>query len=212
MSENGSVINSPIGRVRRPTFNQPHQPRVLTVDDATTPEDLPQSVQRQPNLQQAKIVHGIAERPPAPDEQRMNPQRKRGLQAILGIGRIERTVPVDGVQFTLHTLNTRETKIITSIPRQYAKMENAGYDMVFEMRSYTLAFALESIDGVSFADVVGSDEFEDALATVYEFDEILAAVLYREYQDMVKEGRAQYKLDAQDTTDAAKEIVEDIKK
>lgn len=220
----GTTISSPIGRVHRP----PQSPqKIFTVDDPRDPRDqnmqnpqneldelgLPRSVQRQPHLKHSQIIQGIAERPIV-EEQRFSPQKKRALEAILGIGRITKDVTVDNVVFKLRSLNSRENNTLVNIPRKYSKMENAGYDIIFEMRAYTLACSICEIDGIPFSDILNG---ADPLDAIYELDENLSALLYREYQNMIKEGRALYGLNTEDNSEtpsqnSTEEIISDIKK
>jgi len=184
-------IKSSIGRIRRTATGADSFPqKTFVVDDPifdNMPKDLP------PPVRETK-------------PERINPQHKRGLEALLGIARLTKETTVDGIVFKLQSLKTKEAKMLTEIAAKYSQIENSGYTMLFEIRTFALACSVAEVDGVSFSEIIGSDDIEEKMAVVEEFDENLATVLYNTYEEMTKEGRELYK------TDSAKELISDIKK
>lgn len=127
------------------------------------------------------------------------------LEILAGIARGTKDIEIGGVTFGLRTLKAREQKDLV----MRATNSSNGFDEMFTVRIYTLAYGVYQIDGRDACEVLGTYKI-DELAKIYEdFEESLVSKLHEEHTNMVKEHNS---LVFKDLGQNSKEIVETIKK
>lgn len=196
-------IESKLGR-KVYSSDAPEQRRVMTVsDESSESPDEAEQFQRFKEMerfrQQAKQSDDI--------KNKINPEFKKRIEFLSGIGRIEESVVIDNIKFTLQSLKAKEQEEVFDY---ISNMGNVNaIKMQFEMRAYTLVKSLFLIDDQPLDLVFGKDP-KVQLAALKEFDEAVLDYLYKFYQEkIVKAGQSKYSIKS---VAEAKEVVAEIKK
>ncbi len=138
-------------------------------------------------------------------EEKVGDYAKKRIELLANIGRLTKTVEIDGITFALKTLKAKEARSITmSIFSCVNDM-----DASFEIRRQTLAKAIYEIDGQTVEDTLGGDDFSLRLALIDDMEDATVIKLYNEFNELRNEVQTKYKLN---TEQEVKEVIEDIKK
>lgn len=195
-------IDSPLGRRRlaMPT------PRVLNVSDES--ETIPTRSQQTvaPNLsQKTQEELEVARKDAMLARKRISPSAKERIEFLINLGRAKTEVTFENVTFTLQSLKAGEMKDVLYAS---SKCETDG-DSMFTLRTYTLAYSLDKIDGQPIGTILGSDELIARLELIEEMDEELIEFLHRSYNAMIQENKKKFMIKNEME---AKEVAEDLKK
>lgn len=137
--------------------------------------------------------------------ERLNDGAKRRIEMLVGMTRHTRSCEVGGNVYVLQTLRSRELRDAVIAATAF----DGSVQSPFEIRKQLLARSLVQIAGMDANQFMGSNDIEDKLAGLDEFDHYLLGRLYDEYLSMVKEAQEKY---AVHTPEQAQEVVEDLKK
>jgi cell fate (sporulation/competence/biofilm development) regulator YlbF (YheA/YmcA/DUF963 family) len=138
-------------------------------------------------------------------EDKVGDYAKKRIEILADIGRLTKTIEIDGVTFTLRTLKSKEARTVTmSI---FGCLNDV--DASFEIRRQTLARAIYEIDGQPTANALGGDDFALRLALIDDMEDATIIKLYNEFNELRNEVQTKYRLN---TEQEVKEVLEDIKK
>jgi hypothetical protein len=137
--------------------------------------------------------------------ERISDVAKRRIEMLLGITKLIRKVDINGNEFILRTLKSKETRNIFMQAAEFT----TNMQVAFEVRRQTLAYSIIGISGVTIEEFLDSDDFNTKLAFVDELDESLSRKLYNEWEILNKESKDKYELSSEED---AKEVVQDLKK
>lgn len=141
-------------------------------------------------------------------QSKISPQNRLRVEILAGIGRMENSVEVDGVKFTMQSLKVYEQEEIFDY---VASLDKASAIRVqFEFRVHTLARAIYAIDDQPLNLVVGSNALEDKVLAMRYLDENVADYLYKWYQENIVD-KAQQRFAVKNEKDA-EEVIEAVKK
>lgn len=140
-------------------------------------------------------------------ENRVSAEAKKRIEMLAGIGRATKEVELEGHTFVLRGLNGRDQRELSLLG--FAMASEQRGDFQFEIRSQILGRALVSIDGASFASIVGSDDLDVKMEALELMDDAILQFLMSTYRIFSKENDEKYEIK---TIDEAKEVIEDIKK
>lgn len=192
----------------RPSPQQ--QPQFYPLDEAALRDfnaryGAPQ--QATPTQEQAELEQQFREAREAKrlGRERLNDGAKRRIEMLVGMTRHTRTFEVGGNVYVLQTLRSRELRDAVIAATAF----DGSVQSPFEIRKQLLARSLVQIAGMDANQFMGSNDIEDKLSGLDEFDHYLLGRLYDEYLSMVKEAQVKY---AAHTPEQAKEVVEDLKK
>lgn len=116
---------------------------------------------------------------------KISPEAKERVNVLLGLGRKYRDVQVGDQVFSIRTLKDGEEA--TAILE--AGSGNKGY--FWELRLWTLALAVEKIDGYPTKQILGVTEDKDIVEIFREMAQIVIQYLYDQYAELVKEVKGQ---------------------
>lgn len=137
--------------------------------------------------------------------ERLSEGARKRLEILIGMTRSTRAVEIEGTQFVLQTLKSKEMR--------QAILDASAFDRTvqspFEIRRQLLAYSLVQIGGVDFDQFVGSSDLSAKLDFVEEMDHALLERLYAEYIDLSTEAKKKYAIK---TEEDAKGVAEDLKK
>lgn len=124
----------------------------------------------------------------------LTPELKRKAESLIFFGKLTKDVEIAGHKYQLSTLTSREqTEILKAL---YSVADAAD---LFTVRSYTLANALKSVDGISIdeADVFedeGPDtfpsKFHRRVAVLDNMQLMIIEKLYNDYNELIKESES----------------------
>lgn len=189
------------------------QAREFNVPDPTL--DPQQHSEIQPSAQPQQ-----AQRPLSPEEaaeyMRMRQQQlgtqnklsdmsKSRVEVLSNLGRLTKEVNIDGIKYSLRTLKNRETQDATLAGLQHA----TNIEVMYEARRQFLARAISHIDGMDFSMVIGSNDLSAKLEEIDNWEEVVVAKLYDEFDKLRDEVKNKY---FPKTDSEMKEVVEEIKK
>lgn len=138
-------------------------------------------------------------------EQRAPASAIQRLEILTGIGRLVRDVEIEGVNFSLKSLKSKEIRIVM----EQAALAKTNVGEALTIRDYTLAFAIYKIDDRPFEQYIGSNEYEDKVETVENLDASVTKTLWKEYSAMINEHQEALK---QDLGKNSEEILDNVKK
>lgn len=210
-------INSPLGRRQMAAQQQ----KVLSVPDESEfssvhpehhsypqhqtprpeympPPAAPQVMQHEEYIQARKAS--------IEEKNKINPEAKKRIEFLIGLGRAKRDVPVDGVVFTLQSLS--DSQMHDVMMRLSTEAKNNA-DAAYISRRVSLAHALILIDGQKPEIILGSGALEDKLELFRSMDDEVVGFLYKNYEEISTKQRQKFAL--KDDKDA-QEVVEQIKK
>lgn len=131
------------------------------------------------------------------------------INYLIGIGRKTIDVPVGDVVFTLRTLKTREMRDALVAANDF---ETKTFEHYYNLRNYTMAFALTAVDNMSLDLVLGIKDLNPNNVIDYLLDEMDDVVLDYLYEKFLKLHNDQKNLFIIKTENELKEVTEDIKK
>lgn len=135
---------------------------------------------------------------------RLSDLARKRVGILANLTRLEKTVKIENYEFIITSLKTKEYKdAIVSL------LGLTALEEPFELKKQILARAIKTIDGLTIAEILGSNNFEDHLLFIDELGEYLSSRLYNEYLTLKNEISEKYSI--KNEVDA-KEVVEDIKK
>lgn len=137
--------------------------------------------------------------------ERLNEGAKRRIEMLVGMTRTTREVDIDGNQFVLQVLRSKEMREAIMAASEFDNTVQSS----FEARRQFLSRSLIVVAGLDIEQFVGSTEFQAKLELIDSLPEPLLARLYDEYVELLKSARDQYSVK---NTETAKEVVEDLKK
>lgn len=106
---------------------------------------------------------------------------KERINVLLGLGRKKKDVKVGDIVFSLRTLSDSENeKAITG-----SIGDDKNY--IWELRTRTLAYAIEKIDNVPLNIVLGTSNIDEIVDILKDFSEVVKTHLYEEYASLIKE-------------------------
>ena len=208
-------IKSSLGQ----TFSGSKPGRVLTVEDESQPKRPIRSFDEGP----ARRVHNYQERTLDEEEikenerrraealemkKRVSPEAKERIIFLTELGRIKKSVEVEGLKFTLQSLKGFEQSEVFDSLSQFVEM--SALRMQYEVRFQTLARAISHIQDKPFSEVIESNDIADKLELVRNLDENVSDHLYKWYQKNIVEF-SQEKYAIKDEEDV-KEVAESVKK
>lgn len=139
---------------------------------------------------------------------RVSPEARNRLEFLSGIGRMEESVTVENVKFTLQSIKSGEQEEVFEVVSDLGNV--SAIKLQFEIRAQTLARAIFAIDDQPLGIVIGSLNIADKVAATRQLDENVADYLYKWYQEhIVKKAQDKY---AVKTEEDAQEVIEAIKK
>ena len=136
---------------------------------------------------------------------RLSPGAKKRIEQLLGMMRLTKEVEMNGIIFSLRTLNAEESRSVLHAAAQY----DGTVETPFELRKQTLSYALEKINGDRIADFLGSPDRSVILEFLDELDENAVSILFRNYTSLSNETDKRYGIVSDQD---AKEVLEDLKK
>lgn len=197
-----SEINSPLGRRQLAT----QSPRILNVpDEESIPLAEPQFVSQVRPIQKSGDELDTARKLAVENRKRVSPAAKERIEFLMNLGRGKLDVTVDDVVFSLQSLRDNELKNALMAGSKGTTRAEA----MFEIRKYTLAYAIEKIDGQTFAIIIGDDDIEIKADVISKMDESLIEHLHNSYEEMIRKNKEKFAIK---TEGEAKEVVEDLKK
>jgi len=134
----------------------------------------------------------------------LNPNAKKRVEILSGIGRVKKDVAIDGVQFSLRTLKVKEIQEISNL--LFSNSNNL--ETLFNTRKIHLSYSLFAIDGNKIEDILETDDLDAKQELIEELDETTIQVLYKEYGILNEESKIKYGLN----DIKVEEVSEDIKK
>jgi len=135
----------------------------------------------------------------------LDPEKKNKLEILLGLKRKYGNLEIDDHTITLRNLSAKESKVLVKSAFSMQE-ENRKVDQLFDIRNYTLAFALYAIDDVKISDILGmNDTMEMRLSMIEEMPEAAISELHEFYEKNIAVRQPQ-------TEHEAKEVMGDIKK
>ena len=137
--------------------------------------------------------------------ERLSDGAKKRIEMLLGMTKLTRSVQIDGNQYVLQTLTSKEIREAVTASAEF----NNSVQFAFETKKQFLGRSLVQVAGVDIEQFLNSNELETRLLFVEEMDHSLAVRLYNEYIILAKESEAKYSLKTENDT---KEIVDDLKK
>lgn len=190
-------FNSPEGRR---TFAAPRK-ALLTISDESqhlTADEIEASQIEYQELQaQRKDVISSSKR--------ITPSSKERMEILLNLGRFTKEVEVDGITFSLRSLNSKEVQVITRMGETIANR----IDAYFSSRNNVLSRSIYAIGGASLEDVLGTSDSTTVLKWLDDMDDTILEYLHNEYLEMVKKNRKRFEVK---TDEQVKEVVEELKK
>lgn len=130
---------------------------------------------------------------------------KKRIEMLLGMTRISKSVVIDGNQYILQTLKSRELRDAITAAAEF----NGTVQFAFETRKQLLGRSLVQVAGVPIETFLNSNELEPRLELIEDMDHSLAMRLYNEYVILAQESESKYALK---TDTDLKEVAEDLKK
>lgn len=130
---------------------------------------------------------------------------KRRIEVLLGMTKLTRKVNINGTEFILQTLKSKETR---NVFLRAAEFET-NMQVAFEVRRLTLAYSITHVASVTLEEFLDSSDFNAKLTFVDELDESLSRKLYNEWEILNKESKEKYEISGEED---AKEVVQDLKK
>ena len=208
-------IESPLGRTR---ISSPHRRAVYTVDnDEEQAEMLSAQIKAEATKEDkfAPIKDLKQMRSEALNaKNKIGMDSKKRLEILLGIGRAQEDVDVDGVVFSIQTLKDNEIEDLTRLPKLFQEepgkfKESSAIEFLFYLRRYTLALSIYAIDGVSFDEALGCNCFDDRLQVLSDLDSNLTSYLFNRYELLKNKTSEKYSVKS---SDDVKGVIEDLKK
>lgn len=140
-----------------------------------------------------------------PLEEKLGDYGRKRIEILANIGRLSKTVEIEGVLFTLRTLKNKEVRETTL---SIFKCIN-DIDAHYEFRRQILARSIYQIDTVDIESHVGGSDLELRLEMIDEMEDVTVSKLFTEYNALKQEVQTKYGLA---TDQQVKEVVADIKK
>lgn len=137
--------------------------------------------------------------------ERLSEGAKKRIEMLVGMTRGSRQVEIEGNNFVLRTLKSKEMREALTEAAQF----DGTIQSPFEIRRQFLARSIVEIAGVSIEQFIGSNSAEDKCLFIDELDESVLNRLYDEYLILVKEFKDKYAIK---TEEEIKEFIGDIKK
>lgn len=137
--------------------------------------------------------------------ERLSDGAKKRIEMLLGMTKLTRTVDIDGNQYVLQTLRSRETREALVAAAEFGGTVQFPY----ETKKQFLGRALIQVAGIDIEQFLNSNELEARLEFVEDMDHSLALRLYKEYVILSEESEKKYAIK---TEAEVKEVVEDLKK
>jgi len=147
------------------------------------------------------------------------PSSKTRIEMLVGIGRSSIDIPVrddTGIAtFTVSTLKSKERKHIARARDNMFKLKTQ--DSVMEVKTVTLAYAVQSIDGISLDAIISSevdrvgeaDRFYMREAFIDELDDNVTNFLFEHFEHMDVDNQKKYSIKS---TEDVKVVAEAISK
>ena len=217
-------INSSIGTLAQ-NSNSANTMKKFTVDDPTLQqEDVPQQApifdrRRAQQFQATEEVPHAHERIDVADGEdvfekveevrrtraALEPDKKNKIELLLGLKRKYANVTIDGHEITLRNLTAKESKMLVKTAFTMQE-ENRQVDQLYDIRNYTIAFAIYAIDDVKISDILGeNDNMDMRVSLIEEMPESAVSELHASYEEFIA-------IKAPKTEAEVKEVIEDIKK
>lgn len=131
---------------------------------------------------------------------------KKRIEILANIGRLTKTVEIEGISFSLRTLKLKEAREATL----FAVSSSAtNVEVGFEIRRQTLARSIFQIDGQDVETALGGTDFNLRLQLIDDMEDTIFDKLYSEFDMLRKEVQTKYGIANEQQ---AKEVVEDLKK
>jgi hypothetical protein len=153
-----------------------------------------------------KIEQELAAAKMEKKQQRAPKQAVNRLELLTGIGRLVSDIKIDNVKFSLRSLKSRELRYVMENAARNGET-NVGEALL--IRNYTLAFSIYEIEDNPIYAVIGSDEIEDKVRVIDEFEEVTTTKLWDAYSSMINEGSKGVEEDLGTDT---KQILDNVKK
>jgi len=135
----------------------------------------------------------------------LDPDKKNKLEVLLGLKRKYGKMDIDGHTITLRNLSAKESKQLVKSAFDLQK-EQKHVDQIYDIRNFTLAFAMYAIDDVKISDILGeNDNLEMRVSMIEEMPEAAIVELHEFYENNIAVRQPQTEMEA-------KEVIEDIKK
>lgn len=138
-------------------------------------------------------------------KERLSEGARRRIEMLIGMTRSSREFSFAENTFILQTLKAKEMREAIMAAAEFA----GTVQEPFEIRRQFLARSLTQVAGVEIEQFIGSSSLESRLAFIDEVDDVLLNRLYDEYLLLLREAKEKYSIT---TTEAAKEIIDDLKK
>ena len=216
-------INSSIGSLAQ-NPQQMDRIKKFVVDDPMAPQEIEQqkpsfdrrrnyNVSTEPTIAQANEIIEVADTDNIFEEveeirrkrNSLDPDKKNKLEIILGLKRKYGKINIDGHIITLRNLSAKESKQLVKTAFDLQK-EQKHVDQIYDIRNFTLAFSIYSIDDVKISDILGeNDNLEIRLSMIEEMPEAAIIELHEFYEKNIA-------MRQPNTEAEAKEVIEDIKK
>lgn len=204
-----SEINSPLGRRRLAA----QAPRIINVpnQEGAVPLAEPQFAPTQSTPQPRQAPRFTPDelenaRKTAVDQRkRVSPAAKERIEFLTGLGRARKEIEFEGVVFSLQSLKASEMRDVL----HFGSRGETTAEAMFDIRAYTLAYAVEKIDSQQIGIVLGDDSLDARFDLICRMEEETVEFLHRNYNEMVKESKTRFEVK---TNEEAKEVAEEIKK
>jgi len=135
----------------------------------------------------------------------LEPDKKNKIELLLGLKRKYANLKIDDHVITLRNLSAKETKVLinTAFTMQ---LEDRKVDYIYDIRNYTLAFAIYAIDDVKISDILGdNDNMETRISLIEEMPEDSVSEMHAFYEEHIV-------VKAPKSKEEAKEVIDSIKK
>lgn len=135
----------------------------------------------------------------------LDPDKKNKIEILLGLKRKYGKIKIDNHVITLRNLSAKESKRLVKSAFDLQK-EEKHIDQIYDIRNFTLAFAIYAIDDVKISDILGkNDNLEMRVSMIEEMPEDAIIELHKFYESDIASNQPKNEVEA-------KEVVEDIKK
>jgi len=112
------------------------------------------------------------------------------LESLIFLGRVERTVDVNGKKIKMHTLTNEEQKVSISLISK--NRPDGSLIDTLELRDAILALAIDDINGMPLESLYigdGESSLDSRLKVIGAWQPFLSEFLYEEYQKLVTDSR-----------------------
>lgn len=138
-------------------------------------------------------------------EYRIDSHARQRLEILSNIGRLTKSVEIDGINFELRTLKSREHREAAMV---ILNSKN-DIDAAYESRRQHLARAIYMIDGQDIDLALGGKDFNLKLDLIDQMEDTVVGKLNDAFNALKDEVNQKYRME---TEEQVKEVLEDIKK